>query len=53
VLLGALLGYGWASRQPTLYEGVARVRMADPCADFLLGVPLCMALTHTFTARRS
>ena len=25
VLLGALLGYGWAARQPTLYEGVARV----------------------------
>jgi uncharacterized protein involved in exopolysaccharide biosynthesis len=42
VLLGALLGYGWASRQPTLYEGVSRVRMADPCADFLLGVPRCI-----------
>jgi capsular polysaccharide biosynthesis protein len=25
VLLGALLGYGWAARQPTLYEGVAQV----------------------------
>jgi uncharacterized protein involved in exopolysaccharide biosynthesis len=25
VLLGALLGYGWAAGQPTLYEGVARV----------------------------
>jgi uncharacterized protein involved in exopolysaccharide biosynthesis len=25
VLVGALLGYGWAARQPTLYEGVARV----------------------------
>jgi uncharacterized protein involved in exopolysaccharide biosynthesis len=25
VLLGALLGSGWAARQPTLYEGVARV----------------------------
>jgi uncharacterized protein involved in exopolysaccharide biosynthesis len=25
VLLGALLGYGWAARQPTLYQGVARV----------------------------
>jgi uncharacterized protein involved in exopolysaccharide biosynthesis len=25
VLLGALLGYGWAARQPTLYEGVTRV----------------------------
>ena len=23
VLLGALLGYGWAARQPTLYEGVS------------------------------
>ena len=28
VLLGALLGYGWAARQPTLYEGVARVFLA-------------------------
>ena len=25
VLLGALLGYGWAARQPTLYQGVTRV----------------------------
>jgi uncharacterized protein involved in exopolysaccharide biosynthesis len=25
VLLGALLGYGWAAPQPTLYEGVAQV----------------------------
>jgi capsular polysaccharide biosynthesis protein len=25
VLLGALLGYGWAARQPALYQGVARV----------------------------
>ena len=22
VLVGALVGYGWAARQPTLYEGV-------------------------------
>jgi uncharacterized protein involved in exopolysaccharide biosynthesis len=28
VLLGALLGYGWAASQPTLYEGVARVFLA-------------------------
>ena len=25
VLLGALLGYGWAARQPVLYEGVTRI----------------------------
>lgn len=25
VLLGALLGYGWAARQPTPYEGVSRM----------------------------
>jgi capsular polysaccharide biosynthesis protein len=31
VLVGALLGYGWAARQPTSYEGVARVRVADRC----------------------
>jgi uncharacterized protein involved in exopolysaccharide biosynthesis len=30
VLLGALLGYGWAARQPTLYQGVARVVLAIP-----------------------
>ena len=28
VLAGALLGYGWAARQATLYEGVARVVLA-------------------------
>jgi len=28
MLLGALLGYGWAAGQPTLYEGVARVFLA-------------------------
>jgi uncharacterized protein involved in exopolysaccharide biosynthesis len=28
VLAGALLGYGWAARQPTLYEGVARIVLA-------------------------
>jgi uncharacterized protein involved in exopolysaccharide biosynthesis len=28
VLLGALLGYGWAARQPTLYQGVTRVFLA-------------------------
>jgi polysaccharide biosynthesis transport protein len=25
VLLGALLGYGWAARQPAVYEGVTRI----------------------------
>jgi capsular polysaccharide biosynthesis protein len=25
VLLGALVGYGWAARQPALYEGVTRI----------------------------
>lgn len=30
VLLGAVLGYGWASRQPTLYEGVSRILLAGP-----------------------
>jgi uncharacterized protein involved in exopolysaccharide biosynthesis len=28
VLLGTLLGYGWAAGQPTLYEGVTRVVLA-------------------------
>src|SRR5205809_7745965 len=31
VLVGALLGYGWAARQPTLYAGVSRVILTDPC----------------------
>jgi uncharacterized protein involved in exopolysaccharide biosynthesis len=30
VLLGALLGYGWAARQPTLYAGVSRMAMDCP-----------------------
>jgi uncharacterized protein involved in exopolysaccharide biosynthesis len=30
VLVGALLGFGWAARQPTLYEGVAGVVLAVP-----------------------
>lgn len=30
VLVGGLLGYGWASRQPTVYEAVSRVFLADP-----------------------
>jgi uncharacterized protein involved in exopolysaccharide biosynthesis len=41
VLLGALLGYGWASRQPTLYAGVSRVRMADPCGPAPIDGPIC------------
>jgi uncharacterized protein involved in exopolysaccharide biosynthesis len=39
VLLGALLGYGWAARQPAVYEGVTRVLVAAPSAGFPLGVP--------------
>jgi len=34
-LLGTLLGYGWAARQPTLYQGVTRVVLlvgSDPTA---------------------
>ena len=41
VLLGALLGSGWAARQPTLYEGVTRVVLeagSDP-AILPLGEP--------------
>jgi uncharacterized protein involved in exopolysaccharide biosynthesis len=30
MLVGALLGYGWAARQPTLYQGVARVFLEVP-----------------------
>jgi uncharacterized protein involved in exopolysaccharide biosynthesis len=37
VLLGALLGYGWAARQPTLYEGVSRVLLAAPGTTSLPG----------------
>jgi capsular polysaccharide biosynthesis protein len=38
VLVGGLLGYGWASRQPTVYQGVSRVFLADP-PSVLSGVP--------------
>ncbi|HEY6589523.1 MAG TPA: hypothetical protein VI751_00605 [Actinomycetota bacterium] len=38
VLVGALLGYGWAARQPTLYEGVSGMRMID-CPDTYLCLP--------------
>lgn len=40
VLLGALLGYGWASRQPTLYEGVSRVLIANRCPPNAQCLPL-------------
>ena len=30
MLLGALLGYGWAARQPTLFEGVSRMALDCP-----------------------
>jgi capsular polysaccharide biosynthesis protein len=30
VLVGGLLGYGWASRQPTVYQAASRVFLADP-----------------------
>jgi hypothetical protein len=29
VLLGALVGYGWTARQPTLYEGAAQVATSE------------------------
>jgi uncharacterized protein involved in exopolysaccharide biosynthesis len=36
VLVGALLGYGWAARQPTRYQGVARVVLSpSPPVDVL------------------
>lgn len=38
VLVGALLGYGWAARQPTRYEGVSR--MILDCSDLDWCVPL-------------
>jgi uncharacterized protein involved in exopolysaccharide biosynthesis len=37
VLVGALFGYGWAARQPTVYESVSRVRMAFRCPDLCSG----------------
>jgi uncharacterized protein involved in exopolysaccharide biosynthesis len=39
VLVGALLGYGWAARQPTLYEGVAGVVLAVPGSTAPPGEP--------------
>jgi capsular polysaccharide biosynthesis protein len=49
VLLGALLGYGWAARQPTLYEGVSRVFMASRCPPN----PLCHPLRNQGQLLRS
>jgi hypothetical protein len=40
VLVGAVLGYGWAAREPTPYEGVSRVRMAFRCPDLARCVPV-------------
>src|SRR5215216_4516447 len=40
VLLGALLGYGWAARQPTLYEGTSWVFIANGCPTDVLCRPL-------------
>jgi capsular polysaccharide biosynthesis protein len=37
VLVGGLLGYGWAARQPTVYEGVSRVFLADPSSVLATG----------------
>jgi capsular polysaccharide biosynthesis protein len=37
MLLGGSLGYGWASRQPTLYEGVTRVLLAGQSSTPLAG----------------
>ena len=39
-LLGALLGYGWAARQPTLYEGTSWVFIANSCPTDVLCRPL-------------
>jgi uncharacterized protein involved in exopolysaccharide biosynthesis len=49
VLLGALLGYGWAARQPTLYSGVSRVVMASRCPP----PPLCHPLRNQGQLLRS
>jgi capsular polysaccharide biosynthesis protein len=40
MLLGALLGYGWAARQPTLYEGTSWVFIANGCPTDVLCRPL-------------
>jgi capsular polysaccharide biosynthesis protein len=38
-LLGALVGYGWASRQPTLYEAVSQVLLTGAGSPSLSGEP--------------
>jgi hypothetical protein len=40
VLLGALLGYGWAARQPALFEGVSWVLLANRCPPNAQCLPL-------------
>ncbi|HZA82279.1 MAG TPA: hypothetical protein VFC13_12545, partial [Actinomycetes bacterium] len=39
VLVGGLLGYGWAARQPAVYQGVTRVFLADPPSVLAPGAP--------------
>jgi uncharacterized protein involved in exopolysaccharide biosynthesis len=39
VLAGVLLGYGWAARQPKVYEAVSQVRMTYRCPDLCPPVP--------------
>ena len=39
VLLGALLGYGWAARQPARYEGISRALLTNPGLDPLWDGP--------------
>jgi capsular polysaccharide biosynthesis protein len=38
-LLGALVGYGWASRQPTLYQAVSQVLLTGTASPSLSGEP--------------
>jgi capsular polysaccharide biosynthesis protein len=39
MLVGALLGYGWAARQPTLYQGVTRLIISEPGSGTSPGDP--------------
>jgi hypothetical protein len=46
VLAGAVLGYGWAARQPAVYQGVSWVRMADRCPPNAFCIPLRSRAQH-------
>jgi uncharacterized protein involved in exopolysaccharide biosynthesis len=51
VLVGALLGYGWAARQPTLYEGVSRILKVNRCPTITSASKWCDVVVSSWHDR--